>query len=184
MVHYFTCCANGYIHETTKADSVRLLKAAIVTHRKDRRKELDDAYTSGVFSEPASEYYDLRDEWNNNPSVITCVSDHVHTLQYDYSKDSVKYVFDTDKPIKYFYNERPVSLLELQMYDGRNIAYIKILNSEFISTDRPVIKKTKIGDTPLGVYEVKVPLNVLIYSRDYYLTKNGKRGKVIYRSVD
>jgi hypothetical protein len=146
---------------------LKMLKAAVVTHWESPRKELDHAYTWGGFSEPSMYSFDVRTERR------------VHDIgSYLRMQLGMQGGFGDDTPsldghsIVWFVDQEPYSWPELEMFDWDRIAYIKVLNSDFLIDD-PFIKwKTGLGGFDLaGSGPLKIPVGNTPYEVCIYLRK-------------
>jgi hypothetical protein len=175
-----------------ESSKVKTLKAAIVRHWKNPRQQLDDTYTTGSFSEPALYYYDLRNDSSDyNRDIFSYISAHNGRLYYDIAGDSLSDVLG--HPIHYFVDEQEYPPFALRMFDFDRLAYIKILESDFLSNEEtrsneesrfnpapPSISSS--GSPKLGVPVEKTAVNICIYTRkgkDFRTMRGGMTGMPI-----
>ena len=164
-------------YETSR---MKMLQPAIVKGWKNSRKELDDVYTTGPFSEPALYSYDLRtysSEYRRD--IFWYINTHPECgLSYDPVGDTLKEV--NHHPIHYFVDEVEYDAPTLHMFDFDKLAYIKVLESDFLSTNKQCFSLVNcIGQShgsSLLLPEQKTAVNVLIYTRkgkDFRTMKGG-----------
>jgi len=154
------------------------LRPVLIKGRKDIRKELDSKYTTGSFAESASLSFDMSDSvYSQEKDLFTLLNLHSGRLKYDPLKDSLKDVFS--HPIHYFINEVECNAYSLRMFDLSSIAYIKILESNFLPVSKGMttlddkrghacLSKTSPANSmnaTLNLPNDLTPVNVLIYSR-------------------
>jgi hypothetical protein len=154
--------------QTSDLATFKTLKSVTVVGRKDLRKELDDEYTTGPFSEPALYVYDLRDDSSEyNRDLFNYLGAQGGRLQYDPVKDCMH--DELEHPIHYFVDEIEYNDPHaLRMFDFDRLAYVKVLESDFVSTERPTFGYSRpSGPSPLklGVPVQKTALNVCVYTR-------------------
>jgi hypothetical protein len=157
------------------------LKPAIVHGWKNSRQELDDQYTTGPFSEPALYFYDLRmDSSDYDRDVFWYIDARNGRLRYDVRGDSLYDVMG--HPIHYFINEQECTPGILRVFDFDRLAYIKILESDFLSIDRNEFNlMSGFSSSPgqmvsLRSPVVKTAINVCVYTRngrDYRTMRGG-----------
>jgi hypothetical protein len=159
------------------------LKAAIVHGWKNARQELDDEYTSGPFSEPALFFYDLRtDSSDYDRDVFWYINDQNGRLHYDVLGDTLTDVLG--HPIHYFVNEQECNPGILREFGFDYLAYIKILESDFLSTKKNEFSFVSEPSKPkvLGSPECKTAINVCIYTRkgrDFRTMRGGMNAMTI-----
>jgi hypothetical protein len=164
---------------------VKTLKAAIVKAWKSHRNELDNRYTTGPFSEPAMYSYDLRTY--DNPYVRdlgSFLSRQCPRLSYDPSSGLVT---DPDgRAIHYFVDQIEYDATGVKMIDFDKIAYVKVLESDWLSTARPTFSLE--GPSTGLKLPVSNPtaINILIYLRKGrdYRTMRGGLNKIAVKGYD
>ena len=152
---------------------MQTLHPAIVRGRKDIRRELDDAYSSGSFSEPALYSYDLRTYHGEyNRDIFSYINAQGGRLCYDRVGDSMK--DPLGHPVHYYVDEIEYDPLSLHMFDFSSIAYIKVLESDFLPGNATVEELTQSSTIKgkdlsqglkLHIPVDQTPVNVLIYTR-------------------
>jgi hypothetical protein len=138
-----------------------------VTHWKCPRKDLDHAYTWGGFSEPSMYSFDVRTERR------------VHDIgSYLRMQLGMQGGFSNESPtldghsIVWFVDQVPYSWPELDMFDWDRIAYIKVLQSDFLIDDPYTKWKTGQGGFDLaGPGPLKIPVSESPYEICIYLRK-------------
>ena len=156
-----------------------MLKAVTVKSWKSPRKELDERYTSGAFSEPTAYSFDIRTERKYHDIGSYLRMNFPRFLggfnPIDTPHDAMGH------PMLFYVNEQLYTWAELDMFSWDKIAYIKCFESDFIGDD-PFTKwltgvggftLTKTSSTPgnkkdpppLGVPEQKTTLIIAIYLR-------------------
>jgi hypothetical protein len=151
--------------ETLASSRAKTLKPVTVNGWRNKRPELDDRYTTGPFSEPALYYYDLRTYYGNvDRDIFWYLNAQGGRLIYDPAGDSLEDVFG--HPIHFFVDQIEYEPKSIRMFDFDRLAYIKVLESDFLSTRR--ITFSLEGQTtkkPLGTPVEKEAINVCIYTR-------------------
>jgi hypothetical protein len=166
---------------------VKLLKAAVVRARKNPRQDLDDTYTTGPFSEPALFYYDLRNDTSDyDRDIFWYINAQNGRLHYDPVGDTFTDILN--HPIHYFVDEQEYPPFALRAFDFDRIAYIKILESDFLSTRESQFMLSSPGTSSpdnkpgLRVPDQKTAINVCIYTRkgkDFRTMRGGMKGMPI-----
>lgn len=89
-------------------------------------------------------------------------------------------------PIHYFVDEVEYDPHALRMFDFDRLAYIKILESDFLSTGRPMFSLSSGGTGPLRIPEQKTAVNVCIYTRKGkdFRTMRGGLNKLAVKGYD
>jgi hypothetical protein len=176
-------------YETSK---MKMLQPAIVKKWKDSRKELDQAYTSGPFSEPSLYAYDLRNytgEYNRN--IFWYINAQGGKLHSNAAGNRLEDI--AGHPVHYYVDEIEFDSCYLPMVDFDRIAYIKILESDFLSTSRPSFtlvaadrNSAKSGKPGLAIPVQQTPVNVLIYTRKGkdFQTMRGGLNSIYVRGYD
>lgn len=145
----------------------KTLKAAVVRGWKNPRNELDEKYANGPFSEPAMEFYDLRsDSSEYNRDIFWYLNVQGGRLSYDpQARCMVDYA--GHHPIHYFVDEVEYhSADDIRMFEFDRLAYVKILESDFLSTERPSFELNPVVKSgPFAIPEQKTAINVCIYTR-------------------
>jgi hypothetical protein len=142
---------------------MKTLKPVIVKGWKNPRDQLDDLYTSGPFSEPALYSYDLRTDSGNVRNVFYYLSAQCGRLTYDPRNDMLGDVLG--HPIHYFIDGWETSGATIRSLDFDRLAYIKVLESDFLSTMENQFTLSKGGRGPLGIPDQKTAINVCVYTR-------------------
>lgn len=142
----------------------KTLKPAIVRAWKNPRKELDDRYTTGPFSEPALYVYDLRrDSSDYNRDVFWYLNANSGRLHYDPICKIM--TDDLGHPINYFIDEMEYDPDAVKMLDFDKLAYIKIFENDFLSNQRPISTLISAGSGPFAFSDQKTALNICVYTR-------------------
>jgi hypothetical protein len=159
--------------EVDNLTKMKFLHPAIVKGRKDMKKELDHTYASGSFSEPALYSYDLRNyNGEYNRDIFSYIDAQGGRLRYDRVGDTLQ--DPLGHCVHYYVNEIQYDHLSLRMFDFSSIAYVKILESDFLPVTKTVddIAKNCTGFGKDTVQKLKLhltgqqtPVNVLIYTR-------------------
>jgi hypothetical protein len=167
--------------------NVKMLKAVVVRGRKNLREELDDTYTTGPFSEPALFYYDLRNDSSDyDRDIFWYINAQDGRLHYDPVGDTLS--DELDHPIHYFVDEQEYPPYALRAFDFDRIAYIKILESDFLSTKEAQFMLSSPGSSSpnsknsLRIPDQKTAINVCIYTRkgkDFRTMRGGMKGMPI-----
>jgi len=164
---------------------IKTLKAAVVKAWKSHRNELDNRYTTGPFSEPAMYSFDLRTY--DNPYVRdlgTFLSRECPGLAYDPTNGLV---YDPGgRSIHYYVDQTEYDSEGVRMFDLDKIAYVKVLESDWLSTARPTFS---LEGPSTGL---KIPvsnptaLNILIYLRKGhdFRTMRGGLNKIAVKGYD
>jgi len=159
-------------------DKAKTLTSVEVKGRKNIREELDAIYAHGAFAEPALYVYDLRNETVYDPSILSYLDRKTGRLHCNMARDSLKDVMG--HPIRYFVNEIEYEPYMVNLINTEKVAYVKILESDFLSNRRPEI--ILITDTMKGkglhIPEQKTPINVCIYTHEKNEQSNDILGKL------
>jgi hypothetical protein len=150
------------------------LEAVVVRSRKNYREELDKKYTTGPFSEPALYSYDLRnDKSDYDRDIFWYINTQCNRLRYDPANECLHDALG--HPIHYFVDEVEYEDSHaLLMFDFDRLAYIKILESDFLSTKDPMFKfedADSVKGLPnssiqkLRLPDQKTAINVCLYTR-------------------
>jgi hypothetical protein len=159
--------------ESNDLTKMKLLHPAIVKGRKDMKKELDHAYASGSFSEPALYSYDLRNyDSEYNRDIFSYIDAQGGRLRYDRVGDTLQ--DPLGHCVHYYVDEIQYDHLSLRMFDFSSIAYVKILESDFLPVTKTVddiarnctgFGKDTVQKLKLHLTGQQTPVNVLIYTR-------------------
>ncbi|MBN9383536.1 MAG: hypothetical protein J0H74_22450 [Chitinophagaceae bacterium] len=159
-------------------DKAKTLTSVEVKARRNVREELDEIYTHGPFAEPALYVYDLRNETEYDPSIFLYLDRKTGRLHCNMTRDSLK--DDMGHPVRYFVNEIEYEPYMANLINTEKVAYVKILESDFLSNRRPEI--TLITDTMKGkglhVPEQKTPINICIYTHKKNEQLSDMRGEL------
>jgi len=173
---------------------VKMLKAAVVRAWKNPRDELDETYTSGPFSEPALFYYDLRNDTSDyDRDIFWYINTQNGRLHYDPVGDTLYDILG--HPIHYFVDEQEYVPFAIRAFDFDRIAYVKILESDFLSTNETQFSLESPGKSGSGsskASNLRVPvqktaINVCIYTRkgkDFRTMRGGMHGMPIQGYTD
>ena len=143
----------------------KILTPVIITGTKNLRKELDNRYTAGPFSQPAADAYDLRNYTSKyNRDIFQYINAQGGRLKYDIPSNSL---FDSyGRPIRYFVDEQEIDPQRVGSIDFERIAYIKVLESDFLSTRPSVYNlQTSGGSTSDPIHRRVKLLNLCIYMK-------------------
>jgi hypothetical protein len=149
---------------------VKTLKAAVVTHSESHRKELDNVYTTGAFSEPSMYSFDVRTE-----TRVHDIGAYLRMqlgMQGGFSDSDLPFL--NGHPIVWFVDQEAYTWPELSIVDWDRIAYIKVLRSDFLVDDPFVKWKTGQGGFQLvggGKDQLAVPVSETPYEICIYLRK-------------
>lgn len=169
--------------ERIALSKIKTLKTVIVKSWKNPRQELDAKYATGAFAEPALYVFDLRNYTSEyNRDIFHYLSGQAGFM-YNVLTDRLESTRHGNPPIHFFVEQQPCPQNRLKLYDFDQIAYIKILESDFLwggywnedtaITPSPIKDIAKSGiDTNLFRIENErlnssavTPINVLIYLR-------------------
>lgn len=146
----------------------KLLKEVEIKGRISPRKELDKAYTTGIFSEPAAYSFDLRNE--KHPGDLgDYLRMHLFTQRgYSISEPPIY----PNHPLLFYVNEELKTWDQIGDMSISDIAYIKAMESDFIGNDSFTKFVTGVGGFSLsggvgslGVPTQVTPMIIMIYTR-------------------
>jgi hypothetical protein len=181
-------------HELKAIDlaKVKTLQTVVVKGKKDIREELDHKYATGPFAEQALYTYDLRTDSSPYNRNIYLFLEGKANLTRDLQTGLI--IARDFRPVRFYVDQRQIPQVDLDGIDFDRIAYIKILESDFLEADggkmsdyfykmdsqmhpKPIIPMDPEGkrdaSDPLGLRKrskelsdaVKTPYNVCIYMR-------------------
>jgi hypothetical protein len=160
-------------NELTKAELARMttLRPVVVKGWKSPRKELDNKYTSGAFSEPALYAFDIRTE-RRFRDIGSYLRANYPRFQGGFSS-SDRPTDPLDHTFLFYVDEQNCTWPELQMFDWDRIAYIKCFESDFIGDDPFTKWKNSMAngfslagsENRLKVPVEKTPIIIAIYTR-------------------
>jgi hypothetical protein len=164
---------------------IKTLKAAVVKAWKSHRNELDNRYTTGPFSEPAMYSFDLRTY--DNPYVRdlgSFLARECPGLTYDPTTGLVNNPGGGE--IHYYVDQIEYDAGGVQMFDFDRIAYVKVLESDWLSTARPTFTLTGASSGLKIPVSGGPPLNILIYLRKDrdFRTMRGGLNKIAVKGYD
>ncbi|HXB06111.1 MAG TPA: hypothetical protein VNW04_03325, partial [Puia sp.] len=150
---------------------IKTLTPVTVRAWRSPRKELDNKYTTGAFSEPAMYSFDIRTERRFH-GIGDYLRANFPRFQGGYSpSDSPSDAMG--HPFLFFVDEQNYSWDELSMFDWERIAYIKCFENDFIGDDDFVKWKNNMArgftlagsGSGLKVPVSKTPIIIAIYTR-------------------
>lgn len=153
------------------------LPVAIVSHRKDKRAEMDHLYASGTFAEPT--LYSFETYGENYYDIGSFLRGKILRLQGGYSGADTPHDV-MGHPVLFYLNEQNLTWPFLCNYNFKMIAYVKCWESDFVAGDyekrmngmslgftmkRPITKPK--DPSSLQIPENPTPLIIAIYTYDY-----------------
>jgi hypothetical protein len=118
---------------TYELAKIKTLTPVIVKGWKSPRKELDQKYTSGSFSEPAMYSFDIRTE-HRFQNIGAYLRANLPGFQGGFGPSDTP-IDPMGHPILFFVDEQNYTWNELSMFDWDRVAYIKCFESDFVGDD-------------------------------------------------
>ncbi len=169
--------------QANELSRLKTLKPVVVRGWKNPRDGLDAKYTTGFFSEPAQYYYDLTKYTSDyNRDIYLFFNAQGSRIRYDILSDEFKDLLG--HPLHFFVDEIERGPEFLRLLDFEKLAYIKVLESDFLSVGPPLTTKVQVG--PLSYLDQKTAINVCIYSRKGtdFRTMRGGMNKLTIKGYD
>lgn len=169
--------------QTYELSRLKTLKPVVVRGRKNPRDALDAKYATGFFSEAAQYYYDLTKYTSDyNRDIFSFFNAQGSRVRYDMSSGEFKDLLG--HPLHFFLDQIEYAPEFLRLLDFEKLAYIKVLESDFLSTAPPLT--TQVQGGALQYLDQKTAINVCIYSRKGtdFRTMRGGMNKLTIKGYD